>query len=123
VSDDLVTWLRAQLDEDEKAIAYVAEMGLDMLLPAAIIDRSGATVWWSDDVDVAIHRTLEPTRLFAEVAAKRAIINAWEEEAEHLAIHLKESGAVAYGLYTAIESLAQSYADQPGFRDEWRVTE
>lgn len=93
--DDLVTWLRARLDED-----------------AADINESRALS--PGDLHWSMPDWLDRPRLLAEVDAKRRILDevvgglAKEERwARRFAVHLARL-------------LALPYADQPGYREEWR---
>lgn len=114
--DELITWLRAQLDDDERAAR------------AATVLPGGAAEWFTgaegsvlaadpsqlhvrgavlslDDIGVHIARW-DPARVLAEVEAKRRILDDFSWEA---------------GQVRAIQLLAQPYAGRDGWREEWRV--
>jgi hypothetical protein len=90
--DDLVTWLRAQLDVDE------AEADTVLSPPPGHYDKG----WQADKLREYAMREL------AEVDAKRRII----DEAVRLAGY--------DGEFQFLEMLALPYADRPGYREEWR---
>jgi len=116
--DDLVTWLRAQLGDDER-MALAASPG--PWKPNAEHDEVLAV----DDITVAdgfalsgnqLRATVghiarwDPARVLAEVEAKRRIVDEWASEYyEHRA-----------ALGRAVRLLALPYAEHPGYREEWR---
>ena len=100
MSDDLVTWLRARLDEDERIATAAADNdgNVEWRVTHSVLDgqrtirtaanRPVARTWERDgeaddgwtfrSKDVAIHiARQDPARLLAEVAAKRAILDAY----------------------------------------------
>jgi hypothetical protein len=91
--DDLVTWLRAQLDEDEREL--------------------DGSRW--DDSNWALPGWLDRPRLKAEFDAKRALIE--ETIRPFLGIGETTMSRVAW---VSLRLLALPYADQPGYREEWR---
>ncbi|WP_422744313.1 DUF6221 family protein [Micromonospora sp. WMMD754] len=101
--DDLVTWMRQQLDDDERA----ARAWLPLGNPAA-----------ADREHIARH---DPARVLAEVDAKRRVIDVlrgfepndeWSTQPD---MGLRQNNAAG-----ALRALALPYADRPGYRDEWR---
>ena len=104
--DDLVTWLRAQLDEDERVARGVE-----------------GERWYFDFIEDGKREYEDrfgPARALAEVAAKRAIVDdyvMWDGWAEFP----NETGGMASGLETAVEYLAAVYSDRAGYREEWRA--
>ncbi|MEV4767781.1 DUF6221 family protein [Micromonospora humida] len=109
--DDLVTWLRAQLDDDERVARKAGQRGK----------------WWfaSGDRSVDLHaltahaKRWDPARVLAEVDAKRSI----------LSLHRCDDAGgpdpiCNVCLYTptceTVKTLALPYADRPGYREEWR---
>lgn len=96
--DDLITWLRAQLDEDERAARAWMPFGT----PTA-----------ADREHIARH---DPARVLAEVDAKRRILDECESAIRKSAprSNLNDLG------WTVLRPLALPYADRPGYRDEWR---
>lgn len=96
--DDLVTWLRSRLDEDER-VAQAAE-------------GSCWHVEYCDDGMAGFHDHHDPARVLAEVKAKRAIVDWIDGE-------LADDAAQQMPWELACH-LAAVYADREGYRDEWR---
>jgi Family of unknown function (DUF6221) len=110
MSDDLVTWLRAQLDEDER-IAGNAPCSLN----------NGDWPFWVEVVDnaeyesAAHYRDQFPPKLrLREVEAKREML----EVAESSVIGWTDGGEKELGR-EILRLLALPYADRPGYRAEW----
>ncbi|MDN3244131.1 DUF6221 family protein [Streptomyces sp. ZSW22] len=129
--DDLVQWLRAQLDEDEQAAraaggeAWQWEHGYgdmcnDRTCPygelatdeVVIMQVHGFDVR-ADDRQVADHIARhDPARVLREIDAKRRMVT---EGAEY------QAGMYGYPeMRTVLRLLALPYADRPGYREEWR---
>ena len=101
----MVEWLRAQLDEDEQRAADVHDRGCD-----AVRYVEGEPLF--DPCDCGW-----PARVLAEVTAKRAILNYFDR----LDTHVLDNNCWAQpGTEEARAHLAAPYADQPGYREEWR---
>lgn len=102
--DDLITWLRAQLDDDERvARQMLAEPG-GVYLEAQTPDVNVATV-------VAHLDRWTPKRVLAEVDAKRQRIDWIEGE-------LADDSMNETARWLArLEALP--YAGRPGYREEW----
>lgn len=108
--DELVAWLREQLDDDQEMASKAVEYRrfptygeLDRSLTPRV--RGHIARW-------------EPARVLAEVEAKRRIIDrCLEGIAEDEWV--RNLSPLAEGV---ILHLAQPYADRPGFKDEWRLT-
>jgi hypothetical protein len=62
----------------------------------------------------------DPARVLVEVEAKRRILDTYEEATNFYRVHVAAPAGEVHGLWTAIQWLALPYADQPGYRDEWR---
>lgn len=142
---DLATWLRDQLDEDER-VARAATPGqwavfvetydvVEIRTAASREDRRGPTdqvvtpgdyeaVDRPDAEHIARH---DPARILAEVAAKRAIIDfhdpgpGWGYCAE--CVDPTDSDLKSEWPCWHIRVLAVPYAGEPGYLDEWRVPE
>lgn len=108
---DLITWLRAQLDEDER-LAHWANADSD--------------AWWfntPDEESGAEHLIAEfkPARVLREVEAKRRILGDDLDGAALYAMH--ERGAwpeeVSRWADEVLRLLALPYADRDGYRPEW----
>ena len=137
--DDLVAWLRHQIDEDERvaratlSVGTRANMRREKPAPRWIRDGSrirddapGPTILrvghtWAREADhIARH---DPARVLAEVAAKRKVLDlrdSWAREAETAppqASHLFRAQVSAAD--AVIRALAQPFAGRPGWREEW----
>ncbi|EPD94626.1 hypothetical protein HMPREF1486_03179 [Streptomyces sp. HPH0547] len=135
MTEDLVAWLRTQLDDDESAAL------------GAKGDTSGR--WTQDDgppedivlFDKSGKLTLgqarhigrhDPARVLREIDAKRRItevhhvVGGWQDEDGHdLGDGCEECGhSEEYsdrgGWCETLRLLALPYADRPGYREEWR---
>ncbi len=128
MSDDLVTWLRAKIDADERVAREVESPGKWDAAHGA--DGSGVYMFMDRRVfegrrnDVEHAGRHDPARVLREVEAKRQIIasivdrtNPDEDEAYNWeAIDAQTDGMGS----TVLCLLALPYADRPGYRDEWR---
>lgn len=135
--DDLVTWLRAQLDDDEQVArdapgpAWAAAIEREgspgnwrgikaelVTLPPTKLDDSlsvGAELLRGTSWRVTQHATRwDPARVLAEIAAKRRILDLCTPE-------LDEGTSGARISRLTIHTLAQPYADLPEFLPEWRL--
>ena len=129
---DLLTWYRAQLDEDER-IALAATQGewsVNSGRYAEYIVSDGGTCVvaggrWGDEASVfettedAIHIARhDPASVPADIAAKRAIV----DKLEFLTAGTTPSDRVR-GLQAAyrevVRLLASAYAHRPGYLPEW----
>jgi len=103
--DDLVAFLKAQLDEDEAAANEVHRPG-----DCGCIDRDG-----DFDPDPVWCGCGYPARVLREVAAKRAHLAEYESAV---------SGCLEWGITSVLESILYSdaavYSDHPGYRAEWK---
>ncbi len=131
--DALVTWLRQQLDDDER----IARAAGAELAPAGDGLRWNG---WDDGIRTVSNIVFavapysgylgeprehiarwDPARVLAEVEAKRRILDEYTS-AEAAAHFPNWEGGNAEGLEIAVRLLAHPFADRPGFRDEWRLT-
>ena len=139
---DLVEWLRAQLDEDER-IARAASAGPwstrwngqdhELVAPSRthpiaewtytiVTQEPGASTQRTEcdtaDADhIARH---DPARVLREVEAKRRLV-ALHARAHHQCV--TEDGPTQWHAAdpcTTLHLLASPYADRPGYREEWR---
>jgi hypothetical protein len=117
--DDLITWLRAQLDDDER----VARATSDGRWFSADILRVNLAASQGDAEHIA---RWDPARVLRKVAAERRILD------EHPTM-VYTDGQPGYSQVlndhvcpgdqtpcTTLRLLALPYADQPGYREEWR---
>lgn len=129
---DLVTWLRAQLDEDERvareAILVVAESfnalgdrwlwggGGGKGVPLDLFDALDVGEWMEPiGQHIARH---DPAHVLADVAAKRAILDLFEDAGATRILHVDAFGVMR----EAVRHLAAVYADRPGYDESWRPT-
>ena len=99
---DLITWLRDQIDEDER-----------------VARESMGSYWYMDghsgEAQAFIAR-FDEDRELAEVDAKRRILDLARDYSPELGHG--DNGEWALG--EVLRMLALPYADQPGYREEWR---
>jgi hypothetical protein len=147
--DDLITWLRAQLDEDGRVAREAAHAN-----PGSAADRWSAEkadnrdsngIWgtaWAIGPErvkgivmaicpadilpristhIARH---DPARVLAEVEAKRRIVDLCWARAEARDGGYEPDASISSievdNLWTVVEHLAAVYADRPGYREKWR---
>jgi hypothetical protein len=105
--DDLGTWLRAQLDDDERVARRVAPNQAPIDL-RAMVTREGSEPFL----------IVDSARVLAEVDAKRRIL---DDCAGYYEDGAESAEAVTDGMaWRTLVALALPYADRPGYRDEWR---
>lgn len=117
--DDLVAWLRAQIDEDEQVAQGL--LGATKIVGASpnFYGAGGpaADTYWAH---------FDPARVLREVEADRAIIAAYEHidgllaDAENPSHVRNELLSVRRAYRVAIQHRAAARCDRPGYRDEWR---
>lgn len=136
---DLVAFIRAQLDEDERVARRAGgirdlEWTYDRETFHVISGRGQSIAARKpegnpiNDVDGEHIARHDPARVLAEVDAKRRILDAWEHA-------LKYDGVVKFGgwescidmcpeavLDNVVKLLALPFAGRPGFREEWKPT-
>jgi hypothetical protein len=122
--DDLVTWLRAQLDADERVAKRALSFRYDHPLDAPwenariAVERKTASSW------ERYAARLTPARALAEVEAKRAIIAdlGKANDAGESVLWSRSEVSTIWALERAVQHLASAYADRAGWREEWRPT-
>lgn len=129
---DIVTWLRAQLDVDERlarAAAATTDGGstwayrptsaprdfesvvdLGQRLVFAEVDRNESGFRPTELEHIARH---DPARVLAEVAAKRQMLDEYERAFD-------EGGELHQTLVRIMKLLALPYAGREGYREGWR---
>jgi hypothetical protein len=126
---ELVVWLRAQLNEDERiarsaGLASWQNLDMDGELRD---DVNAGTVAYTPRVETRAHIARhDPARVLREIDAKRQILRAVEDA--EVALRNTELGAElhelmsgsANSLRAVMQMLALPYADRPGYRQEWR---
>lgn len=124
MTDDLITWLRAQMDEDEE-VARDAGSGRWVAVDLAFVDDSEGHQVVRDEymgagaqAHIARHG---PARALAEVEAKRRILAEYERYASERRRAMNGWDPEARNPSPIVRFLAAlPYADQPGYREEWR---
>lgn len=119
---DLITWLRAQLDEDERLTRAEIERraawqrNLDAMRRAGEIPMTGFIDY---DLDGAPG---DPRRMLTEVKAKRRLL---DEYVTYRDIPDLYDGTWEHGILTglriAVEIFATSYEARPGYQPEWTL--
>lgn len=129
--DDLVTWLRAQLDEDERVALVVPENARVWTLDGGTIHAGHPT----DEVVDWVHydgawehiARHDPARVLAEVDAKRRILDEHAPEKHPTGMRCSVCAEGPYYDATwydapcpTVRLIALPYAGRPGYRDEWK---
>lgn len=123
MSSDLVAWLRAQLDVTESETRKLLRDAQDVSLRLKDPTYLGRHVpgWYLfPDIERILARTL------ADLDAQRRVLDVYEEASStydaryRLGLGTAGDHARTQALAMAIRMLASVYADQPGYRDEWR---
>lgn len=124
----MIGWLRAQVEEDQRTAEATLQasphwQNLDM--DGELRDSANAgTVCIAPEHNTRAHIARhDPARVLREVAAKKAIIEAWE-----LAHSIVDQPGCPDdrrigefdGLDEAVRHLAAVYADRPGYDESWR---
>ncbi|CAM5264052.1 DUF6221 family protein [Streptomyces badius] len=114
MTDALVAFLKARLDDDERTARACAGdgtwtgEGLEFYAP----DLSG---------DVRAHAARhDPARTLREVEAKRRILRAHAKWCEGRCEAKYPEGGFDAAHYWSIKALATVYADHPDYQQEWR---
>lgn len=135
--DDLVAWLRQQLDEDERVALAAAQLAQTRDWWASAEGKvhdanaegyrnllGGENAWSLDEIGEHIARW-DPARVLAEVEAKRRVLDRYEDALARC--DDPDESQLAAGIQVSeyedwiIPQLAQPYAGQPGWREEWRA--
>lgn len=130
--DDLVTWLRAQLDEDEEEARdfnfceWTAD-GDAVTAPAIAGPRDGTRII-GEGMPFALAEWVarhDPARVLREVEAKRRILDLHRrgesDECVVCDVGAQSCGCLGWGDYpcATLRLLALPHANRPGYRDEW----
>jgi hypothetical protein len=137
--DDLVTWLRAQLDEDEQVARACAEV---YAAPWDMSDRGHTAQVKADEPDFRLVAELEqdpaidgwlgerlehiarwdPARVLAEVDAKRRILDEHDpsQTTKTCCPTCQDYDESIPAPCLTVRLLALPCANRPGYRDEWR---
>jgi len=132
--DDLVEWLRAQLDEDERIARAAAREGGPAWQydgHAVLTRREGDLVAVGSQDFLELERgnhiaAHDPARVLRETAAKRRMVEAYERTShgERTAPHddMRDVARAKVDSWRfALRLLALSYGDRSGYREEWRL--
>lgn len=134
--DDLVTFLRARLDEDEAVARDAADYDSwrtddegGKVIPSSGIKAGAKTFFiastWFTEYGEHIARH-DPARVLREVEAKRRVVARYEEATTGAAQEDRLSAAswrpVVSILAPVLRDLAEPYADHPDYRSEWAVS-
>ena len=116
MTDDLIAWLRAQVDADEAQARLAAILtSATWSMPSSGVVDVGTDWLSTGDREVAMHiARQDPTRVLAEVEANRRILDLHRQDGalcEHCDAHWPCPTVRLVGL---------PYADRDGYREEWR---
>lgn len=147
---DLITWLRAQLDEDERIAQAASAGGRWRYAPG---DSVGAWTLYDEHWRIASLTTYDtksydyaarmpavrhpgyidadangrhiarhdPASVLSDIAAKRAILDTYEEARTYYDGPGRSAPAgEVHGLWTALQHLASAYADRVGYQEGWK---
>jgi hypothetical protein len=127
--DELVKWLREQLDEDERIANAVGFANIEtgeylwesryLILQGDAGGESKVTTELDGELAEHVARH-DPARVLREIEAKREALAHFERIRQHT-----RQGGEAYVLAEGavskqIQIMATAYADRPGYREEWR---
>ncbi|WP_333742672.1 DUF6221 family protein [Streptomyces ardesiacus] len=138
--DDLVQWLRAQLDDDERTARAATEgpwsvdddsyaeaiYAADRRTTVVAGGRWGGEASVFESTEDALHIARhDPARVLREIDAKRRLIALHREledpqEMQDYCATCEVTGKYPEYPCKTLRLLALPYADRPGYRDEWR---
>jgi hypothetical protein len=141
MTDDLVQWLRAQLDDDERIARRAAEYddgaAHDVDGPAGTWTCLDESEWFGPShrggviaprigavnaPELGNHIVRhDPARVLREIDAKRQVISRFVHWAATMnSVPDQRDIGVVEGLEMALRMLAAVYADRPGYKVSWR---
>ncbi|MEU0589960.1 DUF6221 family protein [Streptomyces ardesiacus] len=132
--DDLVQWLRVQLDEDERTARAATAgpweqsgigeygWGVSFSAPGAGVEAADSDQGRADAEHIA---AWDPARVLREIDAKRQVIALHREledpqEMQDYCATCEVTGKYPEYPCKTLRLLALPYADRAGYRDEWR---
>lgn len=127
--DDLITWLRAQLDRQERYARkaspgpWKANAEHDEVIAVDDLVLADGFALNEPQLRATVDHIVEndPDRVLREVEAKRRIIEAavvaWNESCNPTDDFWV---SIVPTLKAVVRNLAMPYCDRPGYRDEWR---
>lgn len=138
--DDLITWLKAAMDDDERVARACAEVYPP---PWDVSDRGHTAEVKADEPDFrrvaelqqdpAIDGWLserldhiarwDPARVLADIDSKRRIVAEYIKAVDRRKQHREDLAAAGalLALLVAVKAIALPYADRPGYREEWNA--
>ncbi|MGW6912575.1 DUF6221 family protein [Kitasatospora sp. NPDC054939] len=121
MSDSLVAFLNARLDEDEQiACDPMATTWTKSDAPSIFVMGDNELVAETTDFCAARHIARhDPARVRAEVAAKRQILVEYETAATFYGKNRHAPAGELHGLHVALRYLASVYVSHPDYRPEW----
>lgn len=138
--NDLITWLRAQLDEDERVACAVKPLDHTYDMGGTRMEESHSVTRWiphsedgrhsseRDPAAAALFARHDPARVLAEVEAKRRVLDLATLAAQHEVqdvdgpisrLEKALARVTAPELEKVVRLLAVPYADRPGYLEEW----
>jgi hypothetical protein len=123
MSDDLATWLRTQIDEDERRRTVTGELATWLLKQLAVDEQTARAMPHAIE---NLQSRWSPDRLIARCEAARKVVKLYTNalhavRADSLSFHKETQDKAAEDvLAAAVRALAEPYADKPGYREEWR---
>lgn len=106
MSSDLVTFLRARLDEDEQVARQVT-----------MCEGDDPSLWVLDDDYKHDTLVIDSARVLAEVAAKRRMVEQCGEAAADAINYAREARDLADD---TLRLLALPFSDHPDYDESWR---
>ena len=122
VIDELVAFLRARLDQDERIARAVTTPGAWRVSHShggPTVEGDGWTVRGADELDAAHIAEHDPARVLKEVRAGRQAIAHYERVAAHRWKHLDYELAIG-AVEVQLKIRALPYAGHEDYRQEWK---
>ncbi|GHD70055.1 hypothetical protein GCM10010317_076520 [Streptomyces mirabilis] len=142
--DDLVQWLSAQLDEDERIAKEAGVRSLEWRLARPLDDEELGDASWLRPPELKHAELHDPARVLAEIAIDRQLLSEYERLLRAHASHEAEAKRMAeesdddpfrrgalrreadylpamlHILERWATGKATVYASRPGYREDWR---
>jgi hypothetical protein len=122
--DDLITWFREQLDDDERIASAAGSLNStwrEVGRTGVIVCSEGGRAEELIEAHIAPpapHITrFDPARVLREVEAKRRLVELHSPGSDPCDAHDASLRSVPCEV---IELLALPFSDRPGYREEWR---
>lgn len=129
VTEDLLAFLRARLDEDERLARRCAEVGdfhwVEGEREGRVEDGAGRVIVWDEGANLSGHIARHnPSRVLREVEAKRLLVDfgeymsGWNDQhmssvTAHEITMMRTAGGIL------LSRLASVYSDHPDYRQDW----